>query len=284
MANDDLIDRSPESRRLVERALVWLLDALRETDVDLVILGGLVPEYLTRGQVPPVPAHLGTTDVDLLLLAHVDGADRPAFGEVENALRTLGFRNVESGWRWQIAIEGRIVKMEFLCDLADQPAEVVIKPAACEELGAMNLRGTRFVGRDFSEEAVAGRLPDGTETKLVVKVAALGGYLLAKGFALRTRAAPKDYYDFTYVLINNREGGPAEAARHLKAGELRDELPTLRSTFAEVQERYRTQNDDGPRHYASESLKVEPGADDRRLRADAVAAVRMFIDELGVLA
>lgn len=283
MADDDLIVRSPESRRLAERALVWLLDALRNTDIEIVLLGGLVPEYLTRDQVPPVPSHLGTTDVDVLLIAHLEDANHPALGEVEMALKGLGFENVEQGWRWRITIEGRVVKMEFLCDIPDETAEVVIKLSACNELGAMNLRGTRFVSYDFVEETVEGRLPNGNAIKLDVRVAALGGYLLAKAFALRTRGLPKDYYDFAYVLINNRLGGPIEAATEIKNGRLREELPSLRSTFAEVQERYRTTNDDGPRHYATESMKVEPLIDEQRTRADAVTAVRMFIDELGVL-
>lgn len=72
MATDFSAERSPEARRLAETALVWLLNALEGHDIYLVVLGGLVPEVLTRGQEPPAPQHLGTTDVDIYLGVHLD--------------------------------------------------------------------------------------------------------------------------------------------------------------------------------------------------------------------
>jgi len=98
--------------------------------------------------------------------------------------------------------------------------------------------------------------------------------------AVRTRAAVKDYYDFAYVLLYNREGGPEEAARRLLGGALADELPGLRSTFDEVRERYGRPSDIGPRSYAEEAVQVTPEADGRLLRADAVDAVQRFLDAL----
>ena len=97
--------RSRETRARAELALVRLLHALGDEDVFLVVLGGLVPEVLARDEAL-VPEHLGTTDVDILLVTHVDpGAD---LGSVEQALEQLDFTPDprEDGWRWRGPVEG----------------------------------------------------------------------------------------------------------------------------------------------------------------------------------
>ena len=53
------------------------------------MLGGLVPPTLARTEAPKVPAHLGTTDVDVLLVTHLT-ADHD-LGRIEMALETMQF-------------------------------------------------------------------------------------------------------------------------------------------------------------------------------------------------
>lgn len=59
--------RTRETRARAELALVRLAHELRDEDVFLVVLGGLVPDVLTVGD-GLIPEHLGTTDVDVLLI------------------------------------------------------------------------------------------------------------------------------------------------------------------------------------------------------------------------
>lgn len=281
--NSDL-QRSAASREVAETALVWLLHELRDESANLIVLGGLVPEALTRDQVPPVTPHLGTTDVDLLLIAQIDIAGD--LGSVERALLKLGFVDVENGWRWRVEVDGVPVLIEFLCDLSETSTHdpvrefECVKPIGCEVLAAKNLRGTRFVGQDFVEETVEGTMPNGEVVRVKTRFASLEGYLLSKIYALRMRAAAKDYYDFPYVLIHNRSGGPGAAGRLLREGKFAGELVGMESVFLEVAARYHSVADDGPKLYAQESLKVDRGMDAARLRADAVEAVRIFLAEL----
>src|SRR5687768_10231047 len=118
---DDDEQRSSETRQRAERALVWLLYQLRDEDVELIVLGGLVPEVLTRGQEPPVPDHLGTTDVDVLLITHIE--PEKDLSSVERALGRMEFKpeREQKGWRWTGRVDGRRVKIEFLCDLDTVP-------------------------------------------------------------------------------------------------------------------------------------------------------------------
>lgn len=270
--------RSAEARARAEQALVWLAAGLEGETIELIVLGGLVPEILTRGVEPGSAAHLGTTDVDLLLVTHVD--QREDLGAVEERLVALGFSPEEDGWRWRGAVGGRAVKIEFLCDLATVREEDLVTPAGCKELRAVNLRGTGYVARDWQWEELRASGPDGESLSVRVRFAGLAGYLLAKMVAVRTRGAEKDYYDFAYVLIHNRAGGPREAAAALMAGELREAVRELCPTLQEVDARFRSAGDFAARCYAEQMRLVDPGLDEATLRTDAVVAVAEFIESL----
>jgi hypothetical protein len=273
--------RSRETRARAELALVRLLHELRNENVLLVILGGLTPEILARDD-DSIPEHLGTTDVDILLITHID--PHADLGGVERALNRMSFRPdpTEDGWRWRGPVDGVTVKLEFLCDLPDHREREIIRPRGCTTLAAANLRGPGYVTNDFTLQTLTGELTDGTQIAVDARFAGLSGYLLSKCVALRARAATKDYYDFAYVLLHNRAGGPEQAARRLLDGALADTLPSLRATLIEVRERYVATSDSGPIGYAEQALAVEPGADAALLRADAVDVVQRFFATLGV--
>ncbi len=225
-------ERSSEARVLAERALGRLLAAGAPTSEQLIVLGGLVPPTLTRIGSPEVPAHLGTTDVDVLLVTHLTVNDD--FGPIENALEAMQFRPHADGWRWSGQIEDRLVKIEFLCDLEDQPAEALVRPAGCSRLRAVNFRGTRYVERDTTSTY-------STSPRAICPFdRRTAGYLLSKAASVRTRGADKDYYDFAYVLLHNNAGGPVAAANAIKASPLADALPGMGSTFVELRERFAT--------------------------------------------
>lgn len=267
--------RSPEARELAERALVSLLHGLGDDELEIVALGGLVPEILTQGQDPPAPMHLGTTDVDLLLVTHL--AVGRSLEPVEESLEAMGFAPV-NGWRWRGRVGGHAVKIEFLCDLSSRREFEAVELPGCDRLVAQNLRGTGYVSRDWSWEKLSATLPDGRAVVVAARFARLGGYLLSKCVAVRHRGAEKDFYDLAYVLLHNRAGGPKEAAEEIKNGDLRSAVGELRSTLIEVRERYRTSNSVGCDAYATQMRSVEPELAEAELRADAVAAVREFID------
>jgi len=265
-------ERSAEARAVAEHALTLLLSGGAPTSELLIVLGGLVPPTLTSDS-PDVPAHLGTADVDILLVTQLTaGRD---LGPIERALEAMEFSPEGDGWRWLGRVDGRLVKIEFLCDLDDQPAEAIVTPAGCSRLRAVNLRGTGNVEHDHREITLDG--PDGP---VRVRIAALAGYLLSKAAAARTRGADKDYYDLAYVLLHNHAGGPAAAAAVVNASKLKPALPGMSTTFLELRERFRTDRAQGPQAYAQESLKVTPDANAALLAADAAAAINEFLNAL----
>ncbi len=277
-------ERSPEARARAESALVRLLHEIGDEAPFLVVLGGLVPAVLARDTAGVIPEHLGTTDVDVLLVSHIDpDAD---LGVVERALEALQFKPdpEQDGWRWQGSIDSTPVRIEFLCDLSQYREGESVRPNGSRRLGAANLRGTGYVAHDFQWEDITGELADGTEARVSVRFAGLQGYLLSKCVALRSRAATKDYYDLAYVLLHNRAGGPEDAAQALRDGRLSNATGPLKSTFLEIRERYRSPSDIGPRSYAEQAIQVDPQTPETELRADAVDAVQRFFTALRLTA
>lgn len=283
MASDT--ERSPEARRLAEKALLRLVRALEGRDTFFVILGGLVPEILTRGQEPAAPQHLGTTDVDIFVVFHI-GVERP-LAAMEQALIDSEFAPdaKQAGWRWTGRVEGVVVKLEFLCDLQNQPAEAVVHPDGCVKLTALNLRGTGFVAEDWLWEELSAE--DGTGVK--VRFAGLEGYLMTKGHVARERGHAKDYYDLVYTLLHNRlarpdEGidGPVAAGSAVAKGKFGPRIDLRSATWSELEARFAGPSDIGSRGYADQALQANPESDHAQHRQDAVAAVAGFLNAIRV--
>lgn len=279
--SDFELERSPEARELAEDALFQLLDALEGHDLSLVVLGGLVPELLTGGQGDEIPAHLGTTDIDIHIsfLADPEGD----LSALETALESIDAEPDPKidGWRWLIPIADTRVKVEFLCDLEDQPAGATILLPGCTRVKAANLRGTGFVARDWVEETIE-RTVDGKTVVRRARFVGLQGYMMAKSYAARYRGEEKDYYDLVHVLLFNRAGGPEQAATKLTQGQFGDDVRAARSVFREIEARFTDTSAYGAQSYARQALRVQPEADGAQLAQDAVGAIAEFITTLGL--
>jgi hypothetical protein len=271
-------ERSPAARARAERALCMLATHIADEDVPLIVLGGLMPEILTEGR-ETGPLHLGTSDVDMLLVAHLEQSE--GLTRIEAALEVARFEPIpgENGWRWRGIVDGFAVKVEFLCDLDTEPEGIVAIPG-CRILRANNLRGTGYVAADWTVRELTADVPGLGPTTVRVRFAGLEGYLLTKCVAVRHRGKDKDHYDLVFVLIHNRAGGPSAAARQLLTGKLAERLPALRSTLLEVRERFYSVTSAGPKGFAAESSRADPSAAENQSRALAVAAVHEFIETL----
>ena len=280
--SDFELERSPEARELAENALFQLLGALGDHDLNLVVLGGLVPELLTGGDGSEAPAHLGTTDIDIHISLFADAESD--VGPLEAALEAIGGEPDAGvdGWRWLIPASESRVRIEFLCDLEDQPEGLTVSLPGCRRLQAANLRGTGFVARDWAEEPIE-RIVDGEIVTCQARFAGLEGYLLAKSYAARHRGAEKDYYDLVHVLLYNRTGGPAQAGSQLGGGQFAEDVSAARNLFHEIEARFRDPSDYAAQSYARQALRVDPEADPAQLAQDTVGGIAEFIAALNLL-
>ncbi|WP_313543037.1 hypothetical protein [Leifsonia aquatica] len=207
MSADDT--RSRAARERAERALGALALAFGEHAKDIIVIGGLNPDFLAPQA--PIP-HQGTTDVDVLLeVACVFDRDDQDFAWLDAALSGTGFTaRGNGGWQWSKRIEEHTVQIDILCDVPDNLDQPIALPGS-EEVTAKNLVGpSGAFHAPVSRELVVAR-DDGTEVTVELRFASLGGYLLAKSSALVTRQLGKDAYDLMYVTLFC-PGGPAAAA------------------------------------------------------------------------
>jgi hypothetical protein len=157
-------------------------------------------------------AHVGTTDIDLVIGLAVEGESIEAYRTLENNLKKAGF-GAESSFRWTRRVEGVTVILEFLCETDRVEPGKIFKPklGTGSGLGAFNVRGAQLVTRDYTEHEIeADRVDDGGRSKVVVRVANILSYTVLKMLPFQDRHENKDSYDLIYCLLNLGEG-PEEA-------------------------------------------------------------------------
>ncbi len=268
--------RSRQARELAERALVRLAHAYGDVP-EFVLLGGLVPDLLCSSA---AYTHVGTTDVDLQVDLEIQGGSVNA-SRLEHALQQAGFApDTARVWRWKDeTVPASVVKVEFLADLKDVANHQAVSFDDCENLGAINLRGTGFASQDWELRSVAAAI-DGHATTIHLRVATLPAYLLAKIHAAHGRGLPKDWYDIAYVLLHNDDGGPEAAARRVRE-RFGDSLGGSTSTaLGELAANFADASAQGTTAYATTMVGLHSELDRDVLANDAVAAVSLFVGAL----
>lgn len=270
--------RSYQARAYAEAALVRLVRAYGETP-EFVLLGGLVPDLLCSGAMRP---HEGTTDVDVQVNLEIQN-DATNAKRLESALEESGFNaSPDRIWRWRDeSIPGVVIKIEFLADLSNQPAQAIIVFDDCTSLGAVNLRGTRFASQDWVLRPITTTI-DCESVTVDVRVATLPAYLLAKSHAAHGRGLVKDWYDIAYVVLHNDEGGPGAAAELVRAVFGGDLVGQTETALGELGANFATPDAQGCAAYAQTMNRLHPELDVDVLANDALAGVSAFLVGLGI--
>ena len=264
--------RSRVAREAAEQALVRVVHHYGGRP-EFVLLGGLVPELLCSGS---EFHHAGTTDVDVQVDLEISCGSVNA-RRLEHALRNAEFTpDNEQVWRWAAdgPIPRTIVRFELLTDLNDVPAESTVNFEGCEQLGAVNLRGTGYAARDIEVRQLVSRV-GGVEHTAEINITGLAGFLLAKCAAARSRRIPKDWYDIAFVLIHNDAGGVVQAVERVRE-QFEEDLAAMRSTLDDLLANFTNEADQGPRAYAEQMSIDHPELDRPTLSADAVVAIGDF--------
>jgi hypothetical protein len=272
---EDELDRSRIARAAAEAALVRVVHHYGARP-EFVVLGGLVPALLCSNS---GVSHAGTTDVDVQVDLEIEcGVVNTA--RLEQALRNAEFEPTNGRvWRWKFDGGATVVKFELLADLETAPSGDVLSFKGCEQLGAVNLRGTGFAARDVVTRTLRGRI--GEDLRVVeVNVTGLAGFLLAKSAAARSRRKTKDWYDVAFVLLHNDAGGPRAAALAVRAAFPDDLVGSVRTALDDLAANFARPGDQGPQAYASQMLVDHPELDGPTLQADAALAVAEFYETL----
>lgn len=264
--------RSRAAREAAERALVRVVHHYGSRP-EFVVLGGLVPELLCGAS---GFHHAGTTDVDVQVNLEIEcGAVNTQ--RLERALKNAEFEpDGERAWRWSADVDSvpTVVKFELLADLGSEKSGDTIRFDECDNLGAVNLRGTRFASRDIVVQELHAKI-GGKMHVVEVNFIALAGFLMAKMAAAFSRRKPKDWYDIAFVLLHNNEGGPERAAIAVKKRFLGD-IDSVRTALDDLLANFKTPDAQGPRAYVEQMRIDHPEMDAKTLAADAILAVEEF--------
>lgn len=264
-----------------ERALVTLLGDLGPWRERVYLIGGLAPRFIV-GQLPAeAPAHVGTTDVDLVIGLALGDASSETYRTLQANLEKSGFSKLDSSFRWGRGVDGASVVIEFLCETDEVADGRIFMPKGehiGNKLGALNIRGAQLVGRDFIECDISGdRLDGGGFSHVKVRVANLLSYVVLKIFAFQERHENKDAYDLIFTLLNKdddpRTAGLSAAASPIVSEQfVAEALSLLENRFADASQ-------DGPSAYGLFLSPIDEGDDEARarFRQASVAAVREFL-------
>lgn len=275
-------DYDEETTARCERALVTLLGDIGPWSKRVYLAGGLAPRYIVGSLPEGARAHVGTTDIDLVIGLAVGDDSPEAYRTLENNLKKADFE-AENSFRWTRSVEGVTVIVEFLCETDEVDAGRIFKPkqGTGSGLGAFNVRGAQLVTRDHIERDItAERLEGGGWSQVRVQVASILVYTVLKILAFQDRHENKDAYDLVYCLLNF-EDGPEDAGHAAMQSPVFNE-DQVGEALRLLGERFASIDDDGPNAYAN--FLAEPGDDDTkaRLRREAVAVVAAFLAAVGL--
>jgi hypothetical protein len=262
-----------------ERVLLTLLGDLGPWSERIYLAGGLAPRYLI-GQLPEgARAHVGTTDVDLIIGLALGDETPETYRTLQNNLQGAHFDQIEPSFRWAREVDGVTVLVEFLCETEEVEPGRIFRPKdefTGSKLAAFNVRGAHLVRDDFIDCVIEGdRLDGGGRSKVIARVANLLPYTVLKIFAFQDRHENKDAYDLVFTLFNYEEG-PRVAGVAAKSSAVASH-PQVDEALALLEERFQAVGHDGPSAYAS--FLATPGDEDEnaRFRQEAVATIREFL-------
>jgi hypothetical protein len=171
------------------------------------LIGGLVPRYLTPVTPPDVPAHAGTSDVDVVLHLQVI-AEGDGYDSLSDQLKARGFERHTnelgkvSKWRWKRRVSGHeYVLVEFLQEATAKTPAGKVASIDGEAVSALAINHAGIVHDWYAERSVTAELFDGggfsTET---VRFADATSFLVLKALAFDDRGANKDAADLIHVM------------------------------------------------------------------------------------
>lgn len=252
MRRDHHSDYSPEDADRCEQALVTLIGDIGPWRERVVLVGGLAPLYIVGSLPLGAPPHAGTTDVDFVVGLAVDDASE-TYETLYRNLKSSGFTSASPSYQWFRFVDGRKVKVEFLCETDQVEVGKIYRPkrGTGSRFSAFNVRGAHLVARDFIEaNAERRRLDDGGLSTVTIRVAGLLPYVVLKVLAFQDRHDNKDAYDLVYTLVNYPDGGSSNAGRIAARSPVREE-PLVIDALELLGDRFIGPSYDGPSAYSN---------------------------------
>lgn len=213
----------PQVTASCERVLVTLLRGLGPWKKSVYLVGGLTPRYLVDAKPPDVPAHAGTSDVDVVVELTML-AETEAYHSLEENFKKLGFQRAKNekgqtlSWRWETQTNGVTIALELLADDPQASGGKVRVLPTKGKISAINIPHSSMVfDHHEAKEIRAELLGDNGVAVETIRYADIVSFVCLKGYAFDDRAEPKDAHDLVYCLENANGGMDAAVAKFKEA-------------------------------------------------------------------
>ena len=276
--NTRITDYNQTITQMVEKGLLDIWGRLGEYRDFLVVIGGLVPRYITAPEGTSEydeTTHCGTMDIDFGISLVV--SDDEKYKDICEIL-------LENGYRNRLNDRGRIQRHSFI--KGEEPDAIIIdfltpKYAGPEdslmhkmsnELSAIQTKGLGLALKEPRKIRLAGVNANGDKVEELINVCRPAAFIPLKALAFDGRRKDKDIYDLVFVLTHYRQGVQSvvdETSQEDLASEyFQEALEGLRRHFRDI-------TYVGPAAYANFCEK----SDLRALAFSAVQSYLKLIDE-----
>lgn len=267
-------DYSPAEVEAARRVMIEVAQNLGAYAEACVLVGGWVAELL---QPEPETTYTGSIDVDLALNPKRLSGDQ--YASLLDTLKRKGYQPGEKPFqlRKEVEIEGRMISVD-VDFLAPKGAKMKKhRPKLMPGFRILEADGCALAFRKPVMVTLDGKMPDGRQNQVTIRVAAVEDELVMKGYALAGRDKPKDARDI-YVCVKNYPGGPVKLAAALKPrlGE-----KEVRVGLEHIAGKFRNESDFGPETVARFLNKPDKAGRDFDQR-DAFEQVDRLMQELGL--
>lgn len=193
-----------EKTELAERVLLEAWSRLGEFREHLVLIGGLVPRYITGQE--STAQHCGTMDVDLGVSLAV--RDQHTYKSIRETLENMGFvpgineAGNERLHSFEKEIGGVSVNIDFLTTRYGGPEDSLMRSVE-NELRAIQVEGLGLALNNPQVYEITGELLSGGRTTEKVNICRIIPFITLKALAFEKRREPKDVYDLVFVISNS---------------------------------------------------------------------------------
>jgi hypothetical protein len=267
-------DYSPAEVEAARRVMIEVAQNLGAYAEACVLVGGWVADLLLPD---PDAAYSGSIDVDLALNPERLSGDQ--YASLLDTLKGKGYRPGAKPFQLckEVEVEGRKipVDVDFLAPKATKMKKQ--RPKLVPGFRLLEADGCALAFRKPVVVTLEGKMPDGRQNHVTIRVAAVEDELVMKGYALAGRDKPKDARDI-YVCVKNFPGGPIKLAAALKPRLCEKEV---RVGLEHIAGKFRHESDFGPETVGRFLDKRDKAGRDFD-RRDAFEQVDRLMQELGL--
>lgn len=258
-------------------ALVELMTVLGEFREHTVLTGGWIPYFLLKES---QQEHVGSLDIDVALDFQKISDD--SYHTILQALKNRGYKQGNQPfifYRTITAEDGRNITVEIDL-LADEYGGTgkSHRTQSVQDVRARKARGCDLVFSHNRLLAVSGKMPDGSQNEVTVKIADIVPFIVMKGMSMWERYKEKDAYD-VYFTILHYPGGIEELAKVFEPFK-RNKL--VLEGLGKIKAKFEDIDAPGP-IWVINFLDTDDDEESERIKRDAYERVNAFLNSLNVL-